>query len=160
MRIQTKFLKTYVIILFLLHPLACDTGVELSQDPGILRVVLQADSTESSITIANKTYSVEEGDRYGIKVFQGKVYQDSTFYVLYKNPSTYVQEDQILNIIEADGEAYKSLILFESRVPAGTYDKVQFGLTATEVQLGNLIIPILLPDGESPLIDLHESFVI
>lgn len=103
-----------------------------------------------------------EGDWFGVRVFQGKVYGDTNYAFLFADTASYRLEDQDLNLIEIDtttGE-YQRFVVYLSYVPPRDYDRVQFGITPYSARVGNLYIPVSLPPGTSPLLDLRHDFAV
>jgi len=139
----------------------CSTGVEDDPGKGIIRVFVSSNPADTSIVIANKIFVVKSGDTFVVKFVQGKVYIDSTFFILYPDTTSYTQEDRQFNILAmSDSSGYQEFRVFESFLPAGFYDRLQFGLTATEVVLRGNHIPISLPPGEMLLMDFPlEMFI-
>lgn len=138
----------------------CTTGVEPSPNPGILRITLQSNPSDTLIVIASDTVTVSEGDRFGVTVYQGKVYSDTNYAFLFADTSSYRLEDQDLNLVQTDSASgeYEQFVLYLSYVPPGDFNRIQFGLTPYYAQVGNLYIPVTLPPGASPLLDLYHDF--
>ncbi|MFA3783307.1 hypothetical protein ABRY23_09620 [Melioribacteraceae bacterium 4301-Me] len=151
----------YIIVLALslvAFIVSCDTGVQSSPKPGILRIVLQSNPTDTSIIIINDTLTVSDGDNFRTTVFQGKAYSDSVFAILYPSINSYRQEDKVINVIERENNTYKPHIIFESYVPPGNYTSIVFGLTADLLHIGIFDIPVELPPNESKLVALPVNF--
>ncbi|MDZ7338839.1 MAG: hypothetical protein ONB30_09890 [candidate division KSB1 bacterium] len=140
--------------LLVLGATGCDTGVEVSPQPGILRVTLQSDPADTSIVIVKDTVRVAEGDSFGVTVYQGKVYNDSAFALLYTNPRAYQQQDVVYNIIKRVGGQYHKFTIYESHVPPFSYDKITFGMTPRILRLGTFEIPVKAPTDISPFVEL------
>jgi len=68
---------------------ACDPKIEDSPQPGILRVTLESDPTDTTIIIVTDTLTVSDGDVFLISIFQGRSYQDSTWGILYPSIESY-----------------------------------------------------------------------
>jgi len=137
---------------------SCSTGIESSPKPGILRVTLQSAPADTQITILNRTFTVSEGDFFGVTIFQGKVYSGEQFAFLFKDKNSYRQEDVTYNIVERKEGQYVLFTIFESYVPPGNYSKLQFGVTGSLVKLGYLEIPVKLPEGTTSMKDLPYEF--
>jgi len=120
-----------LISLYLLS--GCETGVENSPFPGILRVTLRSDPSDTVLVERSDTFTVNQKypALFMIKVFQGRVYKESNLAVLYRTTSSYRQEDALYNILELDslGE-YKQNTIFESFIPPGDYSSLEFGVNA------------------------------
>lgn len=138
--------------------LNCSTGIESSPKPGILRVTLQSDPADTQITVLSRTFTVSEGDFFGVTIFQGKVYSGERFAFLFKDKNSYRQEDVTYNILERKEGQYALFTIFESYVPPGNYNKLQFGVTGSLVKLGYLEIPVKLPEGTTSMKDLPYEF--
>lgn len=143
-----------------LFAIRCSTGVEPSPDPGILRLILQSNPADTLIVIANDTLTVSEGDGFQVTIYQGKVYRDANYAFLFTDTSSYRLEDQDLNLVQIDTSTggYERFILYLSYVPPGDFDRIQFGMTPYYAQMGNLYIPVTLPPGASPVIDIYHDF--
>ena len=110
----------------------CTTGVTESPDHGIVRIKFSSDPADTVLIEKSDTFSVST--RYTavfvLKVFQGRVYRDSDFAVLYPTVDSYRQEDQLVNIIAVDSSGkYRNYTVFESYVPPGNYNSLEFGIT-------------------------------
>lgn len=151
-----------IVYAWLVIPLAmlvsgCGTGIEASDQPGILRVTLQADPADNSITVGGRTYEVSEADLFGVTVFQGKVYRDTSYATLYSHLDAFREGDVTYDLLEYDGDGTPiEHVIFESFVPPGNYDLLQFGFTATLVRVGPLTIPAQLPPNTIPLLEFDE----
>ncbi len=144
----------------LLIAIGCDTGVEVSPKPGILRITLQSDPADTSIVIVKDTVRVAEGDSFGVAIYQGKVYNDSAFALLYVTPQAYQQQDVIYNIIKRHGGQYHKFTIYECHVPPFSYDKITFGMTPRILRLGTFEIPVKAPTDVSPFVELATQFYV
>lgn len=137
---------------------ACDSGVKESDEPGVLRVTLQADPADNTIDVSGRTYEVDEGDLYSVTIFQGKVYRDTTYATLYSNLDAFEPADVEYDLLQYNeaGEPVEHVI-FESFVPPGQYEVLQFGVTASLVRVEGLTIPVQLPPDVSPLLDFERD---
>jgi len=136
----------------------CDTGITESPDPGILRVVLQSNPADTSILIVNRTFVVSEGDVFMLTIFQGRAYHDSTYGILFRSPESYREEQVSYNIIARENGEYVSYVIFESHLPPAEYNRIQFGMTTSSLKLGNLEIPVKVPEDVLPFVDLYRDF--
>ncbi len=152
-----------VFIVFLILP-ACDSGIEPSPDPAILRVTLESDPADSVIIVAEDTMYASDGDSMQITVFQGKAYSDTNFAVLYQNLEEFFAEDHKYNILRRENGEFKRYVIFESYIPPGDYTKLQFGITAEYMLLtygyfiGGIGIPMRSPPGMNLLVDLETDY--
>lgn len=150
---------------------SCGTGVEDSPQPGIIRVKLQADLSDTLLIERSDTFAVnmKYPAVFMIKIFQGRIFQKKNFAVLYKTKSSYRQEDVLYNILELDNsDKYKEYIIFESYIPPGSYDKIEFGVNASKDDKLKIIAlsgkkfenSINLPPGEKLLMEFFQDFKI
>lgn len=141
--------------------LGCNTGIEISPDPGILRVTLQSDPADTSIVIVPDTLNVAPNDSFGVTIFQGKAYNDSFFAVLYKSLKSTQQEDIIYNIIKIENGKYKKFTIFESYVPPADYNKIRFGIKPTVLKFSGFDEIKVESVGEANLfVELSQQFVV
>ncbi|MBD3226241.1 MAG: hypothetical protein GF313_16050 [Caldithrix sp.] len=158
----------------------CDSGLETSPEPGILRVSIQSNPQDTAIVIKSDTFSVIQGDSFGVKFFQGKVYNGDNYALLYESTDSYLTEDLVFNVIKRVDHSYKKLTVYESYVPPKSYDRVQVGINAEEIRVsrvytrflydadGNVIgsrldtttivNPVRLPNDASPLMNFEKEF--
>ncbi|NOX38208.1 MAG: hypothetical protein GXO78_11820 [Calditrichaeota bacterium] len=149
----------FLSILFILLLLNCDTGIEPSPSPGILRVTLQSDPADTIIVIVKDTFVVAEKDSFGVTIFQGRVYSGETYAVLYPTLKSYKQEDRVYNIIRREAGGYYPFTIFETYVPPGKYDRIQFGLKAHTLKLKNFDeIKVEAPENANPIVSLEADF--
>jgi hypothetical protein len=125
--LQYKLIYFFGFILIL----SCDTGVEPSPEPGLLRVNLMADKADSSIVISGDTLYASPGDSMEIIIFQGRAYNDSNYVILLKNRDQAVAEDHRYNLLRRNNSGdYKKYTIFEYYVPPKSYNKLQFGISS------------------------------
>lgn len=136
----------------------CSTGVENSPNPGIVRVTLQSDPTDTTIAVIGDALTVSKNDVFEVSIFQSRVFHDSIFALLFENLNSFRQQDVIYNILTRENGEYVKFIIFESFVPPGDYDRLQFGLTASIMKIKNFEIPVRLPEGSTVLVDLSQDF--
>lgn len=147
----------------------CTTGVTDSPDHGIVRIMFTSDPADTILIERSDTFSVTT--RYDaifmLKVFQGRIYRDSDFAVLYPTIDSYRQEDQFVNIIALDSTGnYRNYNVFESYIPPGNYNSLEFGITpASGIPLRIVANsgktfenPVELPPGESLLYHFDRDF--
>ncbi|GAB4366410.1 MAG: hypothetical protein Kow0042_06260 [Calditrichia bacterium] len=145
-------------VLILMTLISCDAGIEDSPQPGILRITLEADPADTSIVIITDTFSVQPGDFFAVTIFQGKVFRDSTFAVLYPTIESYKQEDIVYNIIRRDSLGYQRFTIFESHVPPSDYNRIQFGVRSLILRFGNFFIPV--ETEENYFLNLSKNFTV
>ena len=115
----------------------CNTGIEASPEPGILRVTLQSDPADTVIIIVNDTITVGEDDEFIISIYQGRALADSTYGILYPEIESYRQEERYYNLIRRENNQYIQFNMFESHLPPSAYDQVEFGIDSEYLQLQN-----------------------
>jgi len=149
----------------------CTTGVTDSPDHGIVRIMFSADPADTVLIEKSDTFSVST--RYEaifvLKVFQGRIYRDSDFAVLYPGIDSYRQEDEFVNIIAVDSLGnYKIYKVFESYVPPGDYNSLEFGVTPANGIPLKIVAnsgktfenPVELPPDESLLYHFDQNFTV
>ncbi|MBU1422357.1 MAG: hypothetical protein KKF20_00495 [Bacteroidetes bacterium] len=167
-----KLISLLIIVIIIVTAVLsfnCETGVEDSPTPGIIRVKLQADLSDTVLVERSDTFAVnlKYPAIFMIKIFQGRVFQKQSFAVLYRTKTSYRQEDALYNILELDSTGkYKEYIIFESSVPPGNYDRLEFGVTASKddklkiVALSGKMFEnsVELPPGEKLLVEFPQDF--
>lgn len=150
---------------------ACQTGVEPSPNPGVLRVTLKSSELDTTIVIQNDTSRFSRWDEFNLFVYQGKAYRGGNYGYLYRDPGFDRVVGDTVNIIKRQwlngdpikptdyGEIntlnsrYVKYVIFESYVPPGDYDSLSFALTASEILIFVPKVytnPIQLPPGATP----------
>lgn len=156
---------------FLIIVPGCGTGVDDSPDPGIVRITLQSDPSDTILVERSDTFSVSTkyDAVFVLKVFQGRVYRDTNFAVLYPSLTSYRQEDITYNIIEVDSSSnYKRFSVFESYVPPGDYTRLEFGISPSSDHNLKIVAnsgkkfenPVELPPGEKLLVGFDQNFIV
>ena len=149
------------IIGFLMSNIGCDTGtgIEPSLDPGILRITLESNPLDTSIVIVNNTFNISQDDSFGVTIYQGKIYNDENFAFLYMNTRSY-QTEKIYNILRNEDTEYKKFIIYESHVPPGDYDVLQFGIMPNPFEIDRIPFPVQIPPDSSALLNLDQKFTV
>lgn len=137
----------------------CDMGIEPSPEPGLLRITLTSDSSETFVVVVKDTFNVAQKDSFGITISQGKIYRNNNLAFLYNDIDSYETESSC-NILKREQDKYHSYIVYNSYVPPGDYDALEFSITANELKIGNLIIPVNLPSGTSGIKKIEQPFKI
>jgi hypothetical protein len=90
------------LIALLMMCAGCETGVEDSPDPGIVRVILKANPSDTYIVERSDTFSVYTPyeTTFNLNIFQGSVFTNGNVAVLYKTTQSYMQEDSVYNFVE------------------------------------------------------------
>ncbi len=155
---------------FLISIISCDTEMEPSPDPGVLRVTLQSDPQDTSIVKVTDTLYVSQNDSLSLKIFQGKVYKDTVYAILYKDISSYKQEEITYNIIKRDSAGYNRFVIFESYIPPLDYDRIRFGITSDLLEICTLdtadstydisTTKVQPPEGADLFVDLYQDFYV
>ncbi|WP_456408064.1 hypothetical protein [Caldithrix abyssi] len=148
-------------LVWLTNLVSCRTGVEHSPDPGILRVILHGDDADTTIVIIDELYHVDTSDVFMVHIFEGKAYQGEKYADLYPTLDTYHNPGNSYNILARDttGQHYQRYKIFETYVPPGTYTRLQIGVTANVLRIGDFDpIPVFLPLGDSLLVNLDFNF--
>jgi hypothetical protein len=148
----------FVLLTLITNLNYCSTGVESSSEPGILRITLQSDPEDTSIVIVTDTFTVTDGDSFGVNFFQSKVYNNYYYAQLYRTTSSYSLETIVINILKRSNGEYQKYTLYESYVPPVEYDRIQFGINAEQMRISRLDIPVLVPPDSSLLVDFYQDF--
>lgn len=139
----------------------CSTGVNSSPYPGTLRVVLQADTVDTSIVIVKDTLYTNIHSQFNVTVFQGKAYRDSTFFTLFLTPQSYQEQDLGYNLLQPDSASrFKKYVIFDSYLPPGKYDTIQFGMLGNEMVIDQFDIPVQPNPDSSEFADVKVPFTI
>lgn len=156
-RFNKKFLVCF--ILFMLILLNCDTGVEPSPEPGILRVLLQQDPADTTIIIARDTLHSSPGDSLEIAIFQNRAFVDTSWAILYQDTSEYMIQSHFYNIFERDDSTFKKFQIINSYLPPDQYTNIQVGITAENMLLtyGYLFGGVRIPMEQDPNVGLIQD---
>lgn len=149
---------TIILSVFLL---GCSTGVETSDPPGVLKVYLQPSEADTNLTIVNTNYTIDPKDEFMIQVSEGKAYQDSTFFILYRNLDTFTERDIVRDLLSGvNNENYERQLIYETYLPVGVYSKLEFFLSSSLFQLDGFEVPVVTPTGQPIPIKKEEEFSI
>lgn len=158
-----KIILSITIVLLLFN---CDTGVEPSPEPGILRVLIQQDPADTTITIARDTIYSCPGDSLEIAIFQNRAFADSSWAILYQDTSEYMLQSHHYNLFERQDSTFKKFKIINSYLPPDDYTNILIGVTAEDMLLtygyryGGVRIPIE-SDPEAGLIqDIAANYTI
>ncbi len=139
----------------------CSTGVEHSEEFGLLRVIVQSAPSDTAISIVGETLAVDTSDVFQMTFSQGKAYSKGSYAILYHDTLSYRQEDIPVNVLElSEDDAYVPCVVFESFVPPGVYDSLEFGLSARQMTLGEFTIPVQRPQGRAILEILEHDYTV
>jgi hypothetical protein len=170
---------TFLAIVLVLN--SCQTVVEPSPDPGILRVTLKANEADTTIIIQSDTSRLSRWDEFNLTVSQGRLYRGSNHALLYANRSIDRIQGSTVNILHREwlngvpikktditeintkNSRYRTDVVFECFVPPGTYDSLTFTLTATEILIFIPKVyqnPVQLPPGTRPQMQLSTNMTV
>ena len=129
--------------------------------PGILRIVLEPDPADSTITILGETYSVSGNDSLGINIYQGRaVTVDSNFALLYKSVNSWRQDQYTYNLLLWEDDEFVQHTVFESFVPPGDYASVSIGFEGFHMQVGPYSIPVELSSELDPIAEFPVEYIV
>lgn len=137
-RLRMYFTITRAILLagIALNILSCVTGIEESPAPGVLRVTLQSDPSDTTMTIVSGyDVAVSGRDTLKIVIYQGKVYSGDNYSILFTDSTQYREKDVEYNLLAREDGAYSSYVIFDSFVPPGSYSKLEFGAAPALIAL-------------------------
>ena len=124
-----------VLIILAFNIFQCSTGVENSPDPGIVRVTIQSNPDDTFITIIGDTFRVSDADTFMVNFFQGKIYNNEKYALLYTDTKSYTTEEVAFNVFEREDNTYKKIVIYESYVVPTSYNRLQIGLDADEISV-------------------------
>jgi len=126
--------------------------------PGIIRVNLCADSTDTAISIAGVEYSEDSSSVLLVNLSQGMVFSDSNFAPLYSGPNTYVSVDTTINLLARKGNSPQTFTIANCYLPAAKYDSIRFAFQPSLLSIGDISVPVQIqPDG-NPLVRASGQF--
>lgn len=159
-----KLIRPQLVTVLLASALSILSCSELTQAdenvvPSILRVVLEPDPTDSTITILGETFGVSDGDSLGINVYQGRaISADSNFALLYKNVNSWRQDQHTYNLLLRENGNFIEHTVFESFVPPGEYSAISLGLEGFHMQVGPYSIPVELSKALDPIAEFPAEY--
>ncbi len=149
----------------------CTTGVEPSPHPGIIRVTLKSNESDTSLVILGDTTHFSRYDQYLARVYGARVIKGPNYAPLYANTSIERVESDTANLlgrewldgtpitirdsvtITPQNSRYIKYTIFEWYLPPGSYEQLELTLVADEVItfIPKLYVnPIQLPPGTPP----------
>jgi len=167
-----------ILVLFVLALHGCNTGVEPSPAPGILRVKIVSDDLDTALVSGGDTTRFTRWDSFEVTFAQGALYRNENYANIYVDPSSDRISTSTVNLIGRhwlDGtkitgtdtttitttnSRYNEYIIFQSYVPPGDYDRVQFSVLSSGISVFSpkiYWVPIQLPDSTSPIMKLYKS---
>lgn len=151
---------------------ACDTGVDPSPQPGVFRLLMQADPSDNTVVIGPKRYTLGNDTTEAlmrVSVGQALVYRDTSYAALFRRLNSFQIEDPVVDVLAAskNGEP-ENHMLFESYLPPAEYDSLQlalrvnlFRVTSTgRFSYSSFENEVRLPPGASPVLTFREPFTI
>ena len=147
-------------ITFILLLISCNTGLEPSPEPGLLRVILHQAPGDTSIVVARDTIYSRNGDSLQTSIFQGRAYIDTIWATLYEDTTEVLARDHEYNLLDKGDGDFKKFVIFQTLLPPGKYTKLQFGITAERMLLtyGYAYGGVRIPMEHSPNADLIQEF--
>jgi len=136
----------------------CTTGVERSLNPGIVKVVLHPEASDTTIVILGQTYAVDSSSFFSLQISQGKVYIDSFYSELLPELDDFQDNGRSYNILEKEDAVYKQIKIFETFAPADDFTKLQFAVNASFLKIGGFLTPVELPEDAKLLMDFEQNF--
>ncbi len=157
----------------------CKTSVEPSPSPGIVRVLLKGADADTNIILLSDTSRFSRWDRFDMVVSQGRLVRGDYYASIYNNPSSERKTSDTINALGREwlngtaitwqdtaeitprNSRYRTYIVFESYVPPGSYDRLTFALTASEMEIfipKHYLNPVTLPPSVAPSMDFTGSF--
>lgn len=176
-----KLIRHYVSLFFLCVNLliGCDTGVEPSPDPGIIRVTIKSADADTLLIILGDTIKFSRVDHYDIVFSQARLYRDENYAELFTDLSLERINSITINVlqrawldgrlitpndsvfdVEAWNSKYVSSKVVEWYVPPGTYNQLQFNLKGIEVFVARprqFRTPLQLADGVTPIMSFNQT---
>ena len=164
-RIHTNLTRWYapgwsVTFLLVMVLFGCSTGVEPSEEFGVLRVTVQSAPGDTAVSIIGEEIAVDTSAAFNLTFGQGKAFCNGNYAVLFQDTLSYRQEEINVNVLEREGHAYQPHIVFESFVPPGTYDSLEFTISAQRVRISGFTIPVSRPPGMSLLETIPHEFAV
>lgn len=178
---KARICISVLVITYMTILAGCTTGVEPSPNPGILRVVLTVKQTDTMLVISSDTTRFSRWDEFWATIYGGRLYRGANYSDLYARPTTERIQSVEQNLlarewlngtpitiqdtatITAQNSRYRKGTVFEFYVPPGTYDRLDFALTAREVAtyIPKIYInPIVLPPGAAAVISFPGNYTL
>ena len=179
--LKARIRHSAVMITFLTILAGCTTGVDPSPHPGILRVVLTSKQTDTALVISSDTTRPSRWDEFWATMYGGRLYNGSNYVDLYATLSMdripAAQQNLLARewldgtpitirdtaTITGTNSRYRKGTVFEFYAAPGTYDRLDFALTATEVAtyIPKIYInPIVLPPGVPAVMSFPGSIAL
>lgn len=155
-------------LILLLLIAACDTGVDPSPQPGVFRLLLQADPSDSVVVIGPNRYVIGNDSTEAlmrVSIGQALVFRDTTYAALYRRLNSFQIEDPVVDVLEpGDDGAPENHLLFESYLPPAMYDSLQLAMrvnlfrvtTTGRFSYSTFENQVTLAPGASPVLTFRE----
>jgi hypothetical protein len=178
---STRFCGFCAILLAATILEGCKTSVEPSPSPGIVRVILKGAETDTTIILLNDTSRFSRWDTFDMVTSQGRIARGDYYAAIYNNPTSERKSSDTLNALGREwlngtaitwqdtaeitprNSRYRKYVVFESYVPPGTYDRLIFALTASEMEIftpKHYVNPVSLPPGVTPSMEFVGSYTV
>ncbi|MBU1678736.1 MAG: hypothetical protein KJ799_16910 [Bacteroidetes bacterium] len=160
----------------------CNTGVEPSPDPGIIRITMKSAEVDTLLVILGDTVKFSRVDHYDVIFSQGRLYQGNNYADLFTDLSIDRINSDTINIlqrawldgrlitptdsvfdVEAFQSRYVSSKVIEWYVPPGAYDKLQFNFKGIEVFVARprqFRTPLQLAEGVTPIMNFNQTITV
>lgn len=173
------FFYVYLIFLSVLFFIGCDTGVETSPNPGIIRITIKSADADTLLIILGDTIKFSRVDHYDVIFSQARLYRDENYAELFTDLSIERNNSITINVlqrawldgriitpndsvfdVEAWNSKYVSSKVVEWYIPPGTYNELQFNLKGIEVYVARprqFRTPLQLADGVKPIMSFNQT---
>ena len=157
MKTNLKFMLIIATVFWNLT--SCTVDVVDSPDPGLIRLFLQADNSDTSITIIGDDYLVDSTFTFVVKVQEARAYADTIYTCLF--PTIYDNMDygKEYDLLIRNNNRYEKYLIYEYFAPPGSYSKIELSINPVKIKIGNFgSIPIQIPPGKSSLETIDYNF--
>lgn len=157
MKTSLKFLLIVATVFWNLT--SCTVDVVDSPDPGLIRLILQADNSDTSIVIMGDEYTVDSTFSFIVKVQEARAYADTIYTNLF--PTIYDNMDygEEYDLLIRNNNQYEKYTIYEYFAPPNSYSKIELSINPVKVKIGNFgSIPIQISPGESSLETIDYNF--
>jgi hypothetical protein len=159
----------------------CKTAVEPSPSPGLVRVTFKGAEADTNIILQNDTSRFSRWDTFFMVASQGRLVNGDYYSAVYCNPTADRVSTAMFNALAREwldgtpislqdyqditpqNSRYRKYVIFESYVPPGSYSRLTFALTASEMEIfipKHYVNPVALPPGISPSLDFPGTYTV
>ena len=159
----------------------CTTSVEPSPRAGTVRVLLKSGGADTTLVILSDTVHFSRYDAFDAVATNGKLYHGDNYAPLYVDPTLDRPEGSTINLlgrewlngtpitirdslpITPSNSRYRQYTVFETYVPPGTYDRLEFTLVAGEIATyipKFYVNPVQLPPDAAPQLAFPVSLTV